>query len=534
MIEFDVLLKKNGAAASSGPLVFGYAGNRNIYQLNITVKDEWEGATLRAIWHLPTGEAVSSLVSDGVLAVPIIVTAKSGKGTVVFEGTNGDVVVASANMHYLVNANSGIESDSDAWQAEQADSLTDTEEREKAEFTNQIPLSVDSTGAIFNDGLGYKTGYVLTTKGDESASGEGTVTGWIPCKKGDIIRIKQSSYELGWYVALNTAAGVSTSNVGKNYNTIMTTSGTYGTMTEENGVITWDTSGIAYWFWNDFAYARFTVSKDAIITVNEEIVYTAENVTVLKESVKVKKASLDFDIEKGSISGKAIVVFGDSIIGGCRDTTSIPARLAAYSGANVYNVGFGGCRMSVHPTSGYAAFSMWALADAIASGDWSLQEAQAASGSDYFADQLAILEKIDWTAIDVIVIHYGTNDFNGGAALDDSSDTDSTSTVCGALRYSLEKICAAYPKIKIYVSLPVYRMWSTAGAESYTNSQSKTLPEYNAAMKTAAEAYNIPVLDGYAELGINKLNDSAYSADGTHLNEYGRDIMGRWLSSKIN
>lgn len=410
-----------------------------------------------------------------------------------------------------------------------------TETRTTAQYTNQIPLSVDSTGAIYNDGTGYKSGYILSVKGAETKSTDGVITGWIPCKKGDIIRIKDGSgtfYYTG-FIALNSSASESSQNIGKTYENIM--SGTaYGSMTESNGVITWDTSTAAYYFWNDFAYARFTLkSADSIITVNEEITSETTEVPILKKSVKVKEESLDFTIDTGSsLSKKNIVVFGDSIIGMVRDSTSIPSVLANYSGATVYNVGFGGCRMSVHPSTGYAAFSMWALADAVASGDFSLQEEQASSGSDYFVSQLTVLKSIDFDNVDIIIIHYGTNDFGGGCALD-SSGTN-TNTLCGALRYSLEALCANYPKIKIFISLPIYRMWSGVGAETYKNSQSKTLPEYIDGLKGVAEEYHVPILDGYAELGINKLNDSAYSDDGTHLNEYGREIMGRWLSVKLS
>lgn len=416
--------------------------------------------------------------------------------------------------------------------------FVDYEERATAEYTNQLPLSIDSTGAIFNDGLGYKSGVELTAKGGETSSSGCYVTGWIPCKKGDIIRIKDGSgsYYSGGYVALNTSASVSAQNIGKTYSAIMGNPSTYGTMTVSDGVITWDITNAAYYFWNDFAYARFTLkSADSIITVNEEIKSETETVPVLKTKFKVKKESLDFDLSaaNGILSGKNIVVFGDSIIGMVRDSTSIPSVLAEYTGATVYNVGFGGCRMSVHPSTGYAAFSMWALADAVSSGDWSLQEAQAASGSDYFADQLAVLKGIDFSTIDIIVIHYGTNDFGSGCVLDNSSDTDSTSTLCGALRYSLDKLCAAYPKIKIFISLPIYRMWNGTGAETYTNSQSKTLPEYVEGLRSVAKEYHVPVLDGYDELGINKINDGIYSDDGTHLNEFGRGIMGRWLAGKL-
>ena len=84
------------------------------------------------------------------------------------------------------------------------------------------------------------------------------------------------------------------------------------------------------------------------------------------------------------LEGKNVVVFGDSLIGLYRGDTSATTHLATVTGATVYNVGFGGCRMSTHPTHGYAEFSMWALADAVATGTWTSQDQYVSQGSDYF------------------------------------------------------------------------------------------------------------------------------------------------------
>ena len=47
-------------------------------------------------------------------------------------------------------------------------------------FTNQIPISIDSSGSIYN-GAGYKAGYrISTSSGNESAASGMTVTGFIP------------------------------------------------------------------------------------------------------------------------------------------------------------------------------------------------------------------------------------------------------------------------------------------------------------------------------------------------------------------
>lgn len=328
-------------------------------------------------------------------------------------------------------------------------------------YTNQIPVSADANGAVYN-GTGYKSGVYLNSAGEE-LSGTGVVTsGYIPVKKGDIIRIKDTSrvnIDTTLVMAL-TAAKAGTANCGKTINAIQS-SALYGTVTVSGNVVTWDTSGIGYYFWDNFAWLRVTThSADAIVTVNEEITDTVTTQNVLKPSVKVKKANVDFDIASPLLSGKTVVCFGDSIFGMTRDTTSVPAWAAAFTGAKVYNVGFGGCRMAVHPTSGYAAFSMWALADAVATGTYTTQDAQASSGADYFAQQLAVLKGIDFGSVDTVVIHYGTNDFTGTVRTTSPAMSLSTTlpmtmihqrcagrcdTRCARFRLPIQKFASLFP-----------------------------------------------------------------------------------------
>lgn len=241
-----------------------------------------------------------------------------------------------------------------------------------------------------------------------------------------------------------------------------------------------------------------------------------------------------------SLYGKKVACFGDSLFGMYRGDDSAPAFVAAETGATVYNVGFGGCRMSTHYSNGYAAFSMWALAKAIAENNWTDQDAQASSGSSYFPEQLALLKSIDFNSVDIAVIHYGTNDFAAASAsfkVDNASDPDDYNTLCGALRYSIDKLLGKYPKLRIYISLPVYRFWTDGGvttyAETYTNSIGKTLPEFVEALRGVAAEYNLPVIDGYYGLGINKVNAATFLSDGTHHNVTGRERFGRFIGANL-
>lgn len=235
------------------------------------------------------------------------------------------------------------------------------------------------------------------------------------------------------------------------------------------------------------------------------------------------------------LSGSTVVCMGDSIIGMVRNYASVTAYLAEETGATVYNAGFGGCRMSVHSNEGYGAFSMWALADAIVSGDWSVQESHAHDGSDYFPEQLAVLKNIDFSEVDILVIHYGTNDFtaSSGIAPDDPENPLDYRTVAGALRYSVKKLRSAYPELKIYVSLPLYRYWPETGeyGENFRNSLGKKLPEYVQILRETAEELALPVIDGYSFM--DESNVSNLTLDGVHLNRTGRKKLAEIIAKGI-
>lgn len=126
MIEQNIYLAESGIAKTDGyeqMLRFGYAGNANVYRINVSATGEWRGLTIRAHWHLPDGQSpAATLVVDGKLDVPGSATAQSGDGCITFEGSDGERTVTSADMKFRVGENSGTddgtipEPNTPAWQ----------------------------------------------------------------------------------------------------------------------------------------------------------------------------------------------------------------------------------------------------------------------------------------------------------------------------------------------------------------------------------------------------------------------------------
>ena len=160
----------------------------------------------------------------------------------------------------------------------------------KGGYTNQVPLSIDTNGSIFN-GKGYIDGYRLNSSGTTTAEGGTTATGYIPCTPEDTVRMAGVSWvpkapayycyisffdanfkklaHINNYRDSAIANGVSNMTAG----TVLTNKFAAHNITQdENGVWTFD---LDYQSSASFAYIRisgFGAGADMIVTINEEIV----------------------------------------------------------------------------------------------------------------------------------------------------------------------------------------------------------------------------------------------------------------------
>lgn len=156
------------------------------------------------------------------------------------------------------------------------------------DYVNQIPISTDSDGEIYNS-TGYKKGYSLKSDGSEEVAGDSYyVTGFIPVKQGDIIRIidpSRENFDTTLYIALYKSDKASSSGIGKLIKDINSQE-YYGALTINGNTIEWDTSEIGYFYWEDFAYMRVcTHSDESIVTVNEEATKTIIGYEIKKDVV---------------------------------------------------------------------------------------------------------------------------------------------------------------------------------------------------------------------------------------------------------
>ncbi len=296
-------------------------------------------------------------------------------------------------------------------------------------------------------------------------------------------------------------------------------------VTSDNSYSDFDTANTSRIVTSSNVNSENTISDGNLGTSSlDEIINSTTSVTTSSGSKPVKY----------NLKGKTIVNFGDSIFGNYSSPVDISTFIANSTNATVYNVGFGGCRMSSHPDARYDAFSMKNLATALVKKDWSKQdEAIKSLTNNLFIKNLATLKSINFKKVDIITISYGTNDFEGSVSLSDYEK---------ALRDSIEIIRNAYPKIKIVLCTPIYRTWLDENggfkydSDTHANGWGYKLTTMVTKIKNIANEYGLFVIDNYNDSGINATNRTKYfpSNDGVHPNEKGRQMIAENMAKQLH
>lgn len=558
----DLKADLNGRQASTEEITFttgGYINNGNVSivsltpiadataryaVVNCTAGDEFDVScksysSARAWCFIDSNNNKLLASSTGTIAETVM--APSGSAKAVFN----DDANSSGGATKLIPANQGLIAD--VSNLKTSTQLTDTISK------NTNNQTVENYDAVFNHGVlnlgnvAYKRGGVdlLTGAYNDNAS---VLSHQMVDDQFTPIKLESDSIML--HVKSGYEARGVLLNPDKTYNTYFNWS-TGGKVTELN---------------NKKGYY-------AIICVDRTDSAELSDSEVSSAGVDMMWLEADFGLQDGVVGeikklqssnepfyGKSIVNFGDSIFGNFRDTDtttdkSISTMIAEALGATVYNAGFGGCRMGYH-SDGWRAFSMYALADAITTGVWTDQDVAIANPPaglpNYFSDTLTMLKAIDFSEIDYITIGYGVNDYTGNAFIDYQTGLEEYQYFRGALEYSLRTILETYPNIRIAVITPCWMWFSDAdtGLLDYSsddaeseNTRGYKLTDYVNACETVCEAYHVPCINTYNNLGFNPYSYKAYFnvkgidgvvvSDGTHPKQAGRQLRADRISGEM-
>ncbi len=238
-----------------------------------------------------------------------------------------------------------------------------------------------------------------------------------------------------------------------------------------------------------------------------------------------------------------IVMFGDSVLGEVRDETAVPAQLEKILGMTTYNAAFGGtcaARIEQERPLDYTRgmFSLVALTKAVEAADFGAQQSvfMRESNTEYFAEVIDGLEKIDFSGVKIFVIQQGLNDYHAGVPIDDPKDPYNESTFLGALRVAVRSLKRVNPDARIILVTPTF-IWYPG--ENVTCQEvdygGGLLEDYVNAEILFARETGIEVIDLFHDLFPHeKWEDwERYSRDGMHPNEAGREKIALKLAECI-
>ena len=249
--------------------------------------------------------------------------------------------------------------------------------------------------------------------------------------------------------------------------------------------------------------------------------------------------------------GKTIVVFGDSITEKSGDDKKTYCDyIAEMTGANVYNLGIGGTRLSQRaepsetPASSleaYAALDIVNMIKACSNQDFTKQINAAAYLTENQNDNnetiVARMQSIDWSKVDAVIVFGGTNDWTAEAQIGEAS-SEASNTILGATQLIVKTLLTAYPHVKLYWFTPIIRWASPRDEASWSDNlthREVTLKQLSSNIEEVVKSLHIPCCDTYNTLGWNMYNFDAYftASDGTHP-AYGYDEIARKIIAFIN
>lgn len=237
-----------------------------------------------------------------------------------------------------------------------------------------------------------------------------------------------------------------------------------------------------------------------------------------------------------------LVLIGDSLFG-YQDQNLLESKLNSISKKHVFNCGFGGCTMALR-NSNYDAFSFVGIADAIATGTFTDQDANVGLVPIY-KRRLTTLKDIDWSKPTTVFIDYVNNDITTNVPIgdeweytDSSTDFDKT-TVLGALYYGVATILAVYPHVKFVFFTPSWRCIEVNDVKlppyAYTNGLNLTSESYREAIISNCEKMGVSVYDFFKYGGTNFYNKEYMRLGGTsHFTIKGYDRLANALNNLDN
>ncbi len=239
-----------------------------------------------------------------------------------------------------------------------------------------------------------------------------------------------------------------------------------------------------------------------------------------------------------------ILFLGDSNIDYSFGGMEIPEMLMQKTNVMAYNCAIGGtcAANSAEPYNRknyYGMFSLYNLSKMIETGDFSVMTRNRDfidSSSSDIKGKVLILEHLDYSAMDYVVLHYGMNDYFAGFPIGDGMEKYDERTYKGALRCGIERIHKMCPDATVILSSITYCRYQKVENEELVGETISglshdfghgTIENYRTAMEEVSGEYPYAVfLDNLNGMGIDDENyiTEGYFEDHMHFGEKSREI----------
>lgn len=151
------------------------------------------------------------------------------------------------------------------------------------------------------------------------------------------------------------------------------------------------------------------------------------------------------------------------------------------------------------------------------------------------------VDTINFSGVDMVTLSWGVNDWKYGETIGTVNSTVGDGTLCGNMKYVIEKILTQNPNCKVFVVTPVnsanttkdYGDESTNWGLGYAVSGSGTLEQVYQAEKDVADYYGIQLIDQTHTSVVNRKNLLQNLPDGVHPSLECHDTLGHEMSRKI-
>lgn len=239
-----------------------------------------------------------------------------------------------------------------------------------------------------------------------------------------------------------------------------------------------------------------------------------------------------------------VLFLGDDIFSYGDSSTSIASYVGAQTDAVIYNCGFSGSTMAsvcapFTPEYCNDAFSFVRIASAIASNDFSLIDEYKYGADIYtpeFEDAITTLESIDFNQLDILIIDYGTHDYQQEIIMTNVNNLSASNSYSGALILGVQKLQEAYPHLRIAVVSPTFCFYDegngtlTGGDIRRVGETEDHLAGYISAIASACvDPLYITFLDCYLGSSLNVQTAQQYMDDAIHV----KPVIRKEIADKI-